>query len=250
MRLGELLQPVGVAPDQDRIGHHPVAILQRHAALVADRADRADQVLVHAHAPGDAVHDDAEPLLRHGCSLDLVSFSTTPRPWTEGRRHETIGGRRHRWHSIKTRRGSRRRPAPATPTCISTIRAIRPRRPRPSRRPMPRWPTISRCGRGSASRGPSWCSRRPTAPTTAARSRPSRRWATAPAASPWSIRASPTPSSTASPRPASAASASICCRAARCRGTSWRRWRRASATSAGTCSFSSTAAPCPTASRC
>ena len=74
VRLGELLQPVGVAPDQDRIGHHPVAVLQRHAALVADRADRADQVLVHAHAPGDAVHDDAEPLLRHGCSLESVLF--------------------------------------------------------------------------------------------------------------------------------------------------------------------------------
>ena len=68
MRLGELLQAVGAAPDQDRIRHHPVAVLERHTALVADGADRADQVLVHAHAPGDAVHDDAEPLLRHGCS--------------------------------------------------------------------------------------------------------------------------------------------------------------------------------------
>src|SRR4026208_1326495 len=65
MRLGEFLQPVGAAPDQDRIGHHPVAVLQRHAALVADRTDRADQVLVHAHTSGDAVHDDAETLLGH-----------------------------------------------------------------------------------------------------------------------------------------------------------------------------------------
>ena len=31
----------------------------------ADRADRADQVLVHAHAPGDAVHDDSESLGGH-----------------------------------------------------------------------------------------------------------------------------------------------------------------------------------------
>ena len=80
VRLGELRHPVGVAPDQDRVGHHPVAVLQRHAALVADRADRADQVLVHAHASGDAVHDDAEPLLRHGCSPESVLFSTTAAP--------------------------------------------------------------------------------------------------------------------------------------------------------------------------
>jgi len=54
-----------VAADQDRVGHHPVAVLERDAALRADRQNRADQMLVHAHAAGDAVHDDAEPLLRH-----------------------------------------------------------------------------------------------------------------------------------------------------------------------------------------
>ena len=47
-------------------------LLQRHAALGADRHDRADQVLVHAHAAGDAVHDDAETLLRHFSSLSLA----------------------------------------------------------------------------------------------------------------------------------------------------------------------------------
>src|SRR6185503_16748085 len=55
-----------VAPDQDRVGHHARAVLQRHAALLADLEDRADQVLVHAHAPGDAVHDDADSSLAHG----------------------------------------------------------------------------------------------------------------------------------------------------------------------------------------
>ena len=57
---------VGIAPDQDRIGHDPVAVRQRDAALLADRQDRADEVLVEAHAPGDAVHDDAERL---GCHV-------------------------------------------------------------------------------------------------------------------------------------------------------------------------------------
>ena len=31
----------------------------------ADRHDRPDEVLVGSHAAGDAVHDDAEPSLRH-----------------------------------------------------------------------------------------------------------------------------------------------------------------------------------------
>ena len=57
---------VGIAADQDRVGHHPVAIRQRHAALLADRQNRTDQVLVETHAPGDAMHDDAERL---GCHV-------------------------------------------------------------------------------------------------------------------------------------------------------------------------------------
>ena len=61
VRLGERRQLVLVAPDQDRIGHHAVAVRQQHAALGADGSDGADQVLVGAHAPGHAVHDDAEP---------------------------------------------------------------------------------------------------------------------------------------------------------------------------------------------
>ena len=61
MRLGELRELVLVAPHQDRIGHDAVAVRQQHAALGANSSDGADQVLVCAHAPGHAVHDDAEP---------------------------------------------------------------------------------------------------------------------------------------------------------------------------------------------
>src|SRR5262249_47325898 len=65
VRLRQLRQLCLVAADENRIGHHPVAVLERDAALRADGENRADQMLVHAHAAGDAVHDDAEPVLRH-----------------------------------------------------------------------------------------------------------------------------------------------------------------------------------------
>ena len=56
---------LGIAADQDRVGHHAVAVRQRHAALIADGQDRAHEVLVEPHASGDAVHDDAEIARRH-----------------------------------------------------------------------------------------------------------------------------------------------------------------------------------------
>src|SRR5262249_2749887 len=65
VRLRQLRKLGLIAADQDRVGHHPVAVLERDAALRADGENRADQMLVHAHAPGDAVHDDAETVLRH-----------------------------------------------------------------------------------------------------------------------------------------------------------------------------------------
>src|SRR5688572_26554639 len=58
-----LLDYHAVAPQQERILHHARTVLHPDAALLEDLEDRADQMLVHAHAPGDAVHDDAEPLL-------------------------------------------------------------------------------------------------------------------------------------------------------------------------------------------
>ena len=59
VRLRQRLDLLGVAADQDRIGHHLVAVRQGRSALRADGADRADEVLVHAHPAGDAVHDDS-----------------------------------------------------------------------------------------------------------------------------------------------------------------------------------------------
>jgi hypothetical protein len=61
VRLGELRQLVLVAPNQDRIGHHAVAVRQQHAALGANGSDGARQVLICTHAPGHAVHHYAEP---------------------------------------------------------------------------------------------------------------------------------------------------------------------------------------------
>jgi hypothetical protein len=61
--------------DQNWIRHHPVAIGKPHAALVADRNDRADQMLVEPHAAGDPVHDHAEALRRHIiCSCTVLAF--------------------------------------------------------------------------------------------------------------------------------------------------------------------------------
>jgi len=66
---GDALELAGVAADQDGIGHHPVATGEEHAALVADRTDRPDEVLVVTHPPGDAVHDQAEtPYCHLSCS--------------------------------------------------------------------------------------------------------------------------------------------------------------------------------------
>src|SRR4029077_12160570 len=52
-----------------------VAIGKQHTALVADRDDRADQMLVQAHAAGNPVHDHAETLRRHiDCSCRIFVF--------------------------------------------------------------------------------------------------------------------------------------------------------------------------------
>ena len=44
--FGQALDLLGVAADQYRVGHHAVAIGEQHAALIADRDDGADQMLV------------------------------------------------------------------------------------------------------------------------------------------------------------------------------------------------------------
>src|SRR5687768_16696060 len=82
----QLLELRGVATHQDGIGHDARAVLQRHAALPADLEDRADEVLVHAHAPGDAVHDDADALLLH---VVLTSMSSMVMP-SQSRKYTTL----------------------------------------------------------------------------------------------------------------------------------------------------------------
>src|SRR3546814_5424275 len=64
--------------NQDRIGHHALAVLQHDAAVVADGDDRPDQMLVHAHAAGDAVHDDAETLHDWKCSCCIMVCPAGP----------------------------------------------------------------------------------------------------------------------------------------------------------------------------
>src|SRR5437763_3732043 len=75
-----MLDSLGIAADQDRIGHDAVAAGKPHAALLADCDDRADQMLVQSHAAGDAVHDHTEPLRRHvTCSFAFLSSG-----WSSG----------------------------------------------------------------------------------------------------------------------------------------------------------------------
>ena len=90
---GEGLHLLGIAADQDRIGHHPVAVRQRDAALLADRYDRAHEVLVEPHASGDAVHDDAETLLSH-------EFSVVGKTYRDDRRRSSIAA--PRWEARAT----------------------------------------------------------------------------------------------------------------------------------------------------
>jgi hypothetical protein len=60
VRLRERGDLCGVAADQHRVGHDPPPRTEQDAALVPDCDDRADEVLVRAHAAGNAVHDHAE----------------------------------------------------------------------------------------------------------------------------------------------------------------------------------------------
>jgi hypothetical protein len=69
-----MLQLLGIAPDQDRVGHDARAVPQPNPALGADRENRSNQVLVRAHPAGDAVHDDAEATLAHASLLPLQSL--------------------------------------------------------------------------------------------------------------------------------------------------------------------------------
>src|SRR5579872_5408471 len=74
--LRQRLDLVRVAADQNRIRHHVIAVGEFHAALLPDRDDRTDQMLVETHAAGNTVHDDAEALRRHiVCSCNILAFA-------------------------------------------------------------------------------------------------------------------------------------------------------------------------------
>ncbi len=55
----------GLRPTRIGSGISRSPFASAHAAIVDDRLDRADQVLVQPHPPGDAMHDDADAPLRH-----------------------------------------------------------------------------------------------------------------------------------------------------------------------------------------
>src|SRR5215472_10429408 len=94
-RLGDRLLAINVLAGRDRLAQElcaqlggggveeqrVLAVLERGVEVAgparepvrADGENRADQMLVHAHAAGDAVHDDAEPVLRHFNFLSRTS---------------------------------------------------------------------------------------------------------------------------------------------------------------------------------
>ena len=91
VRVGQLRELAFIAADQDRVGHHRVAVSQHHAPLRADRQNGADEMLIHPHAAGHAVHDDAETLLRHAqipfrCRMSDVRAQIKEQPACPGRR--------------------------------------------------------------------------------------------------------------------------------------------------------------------
>jgi hypothetical protein len=77
-------QPIGVAPDQDRLGVQGRAVLKPHAALFPDGEQGPDQVLPVSHPPGDAVEGDVDDLARHGfwpsvggeCDANLTTWES------------------------------------------------------------------------------------------------------------------------------------------------------------------------------
>jgi hypothetical protein len=61
VRLGELGKLVRIAAHENRIGHDPIAVAQQHTAFGANGGNGTGKMLVAPHAPGHAMHHDAEP---------------------------------------------------------------------------------------------------------------------------------------------------------------------------------------------
>ena len=58
-----------VAAGENGVGHQEQIVAHTQPALIADRLDRTDQVLVGAHASRDAVHDDSDAFCFHKISI-------------------------------------------------------------------------------------------------------------------------------------------------------------------------------------
>ena len=65
MFLRQRLKLFLIAAGQNGIRHQDRAILQSHPALLANREDRAHEVLIGSHASGDAVHDNSYRFSAH-----------------------------------------------------------------------------------------------------------------------------------------------------------------------------------------
>ena len=114
---------LGVAADQDRVRHHAIAVRQRDAALLADRQDRAHEVLVQPHASGDAVHDDAEIACRHAgppaCLLANLATGVAP----ERQVRSLMPSRVRRAAFCRFTASGGMRPATRSPTCRTVSNA-------------------------------------------------------------------------------------------------------------------------------
>jgi hypothetical protein len=65
--VGQLLDPLRTAADEDRLDANALTAVQEDAPGVSDGQDRADQVLAVTHPPRDPVHGDAQCAGRHRC---------------------------------------------------------------------------------------------------------------------------------------------------------------------------------------
>ena len=71
MLTGDLFQFDGIAAHQDRVRNQARSIRERKTTLLPNRQNRTYQMLVQAHAPRNAVHDDPYPPIVHQPLLEL-----------------------------------------------------------------------------------------------------------------------------------------------------------------------------------
>ena len=60
--FGQRFNFFSIAANENGVGHDLGAVRQGDTTLIANGHDGTNQVLIHTHAPGDAVHDDAKSL--------------------------------------------------------------------------------------------------------------------------------------------------------------------------------------------